>query len=215
MEIYRELKGPEIKSLKKTKAIVFLLHGWGSDGDDLIQLSYQWKGISDNITFISPNGPEVCDANPSGRQWFSIDHENPHNMVQGIVKAKFDLKNFIDKKLKKYSLTDQFLLVGFSQGTMLALNLALSIKCKGVIGYSGAYIDAPIDSNVPKNDIILIHGEDDDIVPISKMNDAVTKIKKYSKSVTSHVCRNLAHSIDQKGLKIAEEFIKNKLASEI
>ena len=213
---YRKLEGPIIESQKKTKMIVFLLHGWGSDGNDLIQLGYQWKNISDKITFISPNGPESCDANPLGKQWFSIDHEDFNNMSKGLLKAKLDLTNFIKQQLKKYSLNqDQFIIVGFSQGTMLALNIALTMQCMGVIGYSGAYIKTPLDHIIPKNNILLIHGENDDIVPLKRMNEAAKEIEKYSQSITTHVCKKLGHSIDQEGLKLAEEFITKKLQKEI
>ena len=94
MSIKRKLEGPIIKSAGTTKCIVIFLHGWGSDGNDLIQIANVWKNELQQTTFIAPNGPEVCTENPLGRQWFNIMTEEDV-MLTELNRAYLDLKEFI------------------------------------------------------------------------------------------------------------------------
>ena len=60
---------------------------------------------------------------------------------------------------------------------MLSLHASLRRKCKGIIGYSGAYLEGPLTANIIKNDILLIHGQIDPIVPLARMKQAEEKLK--------------------------------------
>ncbi len=212
MNNIRKLMGPAIKSSEETKYIVFFLHGWGSNGDDLIEIGKHWSSYFPSVTFLSPNGPEECDMNPSGRQWFSIDHQNPKNMNIGLEKAYLDLENYISNKIKDYNiLPSNFAVVGFSQGTMLALHLSIRLKCLGIIGYSGAYIENKLPVTIIKNDILLLHGKKDEVVPISRMYEAYNFLKPLSCSIKNVVSENLAHSIDIEGLDKGKDFLSINL----
>ena len=101
----RELKGPIIDKGADTKYLVVFLHGWGSDGNDLIQIANNWDRKLNNITFISPDAPEVCPGNPLGKQWFDILSNDEEVILKGINDAYLDLKSFIKMQLKKYSLS--------------------------------------------------------------------------------------------------------------
>ena len=79
-----ELQGPVNESNNQTEQLIFFLHGWGSDGNDLIQISHHWKKEIHKTTFIAPNGPDSCPQNPSGRQWFDILTENNIKMYQEL-----------------------------------------------------------------------------------------------------------------------------------
>ena len=137
----RKLTGPIIDKGSSTKFLVFFLHGWGSDGNDLIQIGEIWKSKLLDTTFIAPNGPEVCGGNPHGRQWFDILSNNNVEALKGLHQSYLDLKSFIGTYLKKYKLADnKYFLVGFSQGTMLAIYTSLREKLLGVVGYSGAFL---------------------------------------------------------------------------
>ena len=108
----RKLTGPIIDKGNSTKFLVFFLHGWGSDGNDLIQIGEIWKSKLLDTTFIAPNGPEVCGGNPHGRQWFDILSNNDAEALKGLHQSYLDLKSFIGTYLKNINLltTSTFLL---------------------------------------------------------------------------------------------------------
>ena len=206
------LSGPLNQSISKTNKLIFLLHGWGSDGNDLIQLSYHWKNKLENITFIAPNGPNICEGNPNGRQWFNILTQNSAEIDQGLEKSFILLNEYIDINLNNFNLgKEDFFLVGFSQGTMLSLYTSIRRRCKGVIGYSGAFIDTNLPEKIIKNDILLVHGELDTVVPLAKMEHAVENLSSMSKTLETKIYKNLEHSINEDGLLLGIDFVKKRL----
>ena len=207
----RKLIGPIIDRGSSTKFLVFFLHGWGSDGSDLIQIGEIWKSKLPNTTFIAPNGPEVCGGNPHGRQWFDILSNNDTEALKGLNQSYLDLKSFIDTYLKKYNLTqDKYFLVGFSQGTMLAIYTSLREKLLGVVGYSGAFLGNLPNEESKNNDYLLLHGQNDTIVPIAKMHNAIEKLEPVAKTLIKKIYNDLEHSINEKGIIEGLNFIKER-----
>lgn len=208
----RKLTGPIIDKGNSTKFLVFFLHGWGSDGNDLIQVGEIWKSKLLDTTFIAPNGPEVCGGNPHGRQWFDILSNNDTEALKGLHQSYLDLKIFIDTYLKKYKLAnDKYFLVGFSQGTMLAIYTSLREKLLGVVGYSGAFLGSlPNEEEIKKNEYILLHGQNDTIVPIAKMHNAVDKLEPIANTLIKKIYNDLEHSINEEGIIEGLNFIKER-----
>ena len=196
-----------------TKFLVFFLHGWGSDGNDLIQIGEIWKSKLLDTTFIAPNGPEVCGGNPHGRQWFDILSNNDAEALKGLHQSYLDLKSFIGTYLKKYKLANEkYFLVGFSQGTMLAIYTSLREKLLGVVGYSGAFLgNLPNDEEIKNNDYLLLHGQNDTIVPIAKMHNAVEKLEPVAKTLSKKIYNDLEHSINEEGIIEGLNFIKGRM----
>jgi phospholipase/carboxylesterase len=206
-----ELQGPVNESNNETEQLIFFLHGWGSDGNDLIQISHHWKKEIHKTTFIAPNGPDSCPQNPSGRQWFDILTENNIKMHQELQSSFSLLDKYIDNQLNRYNLgKEDFFLVGFSQGTMLSLHASLRRKCKGVIGYSGAFLEGELPDKVIKNDILLIHGQLDAVVPVDRMKNAEKKLINFSNKLEIKVYEKLEHSINEEGLILGCNFIKKR-----
>jgi phospholipase/carboxylesterase len=208
----RKLTGPIIDKGNSTKFLVFFLHGWGSDGNDLIQIGEIWKSKLLDTTFIAPNGPEVCGGNPHGRQWFDILSNNDTEALKGLHQSYLDLKIFIDTYLKKYKLANyKYFLVGFSQGTMLAIYTSLREKLLGVVGYSGAFLGSlPNEEEIKKNEYILLHGQNDTIVPIAKMHNAVDKLEPIANTLIKKIYNDLEHSINEEGIIEGLNFIKER-----
>ena len=208
----RKLEGPIIDKDSKTEFLVFFLHGWGSDGNDLIQIAEIWKSKLANTTFIAPNGPEVCSGNPHGRQWFDILNKNDEHSLKGLHQSYLDLKSFIYAHLKKYNLADdKYFLVGFSQGTMLAIYTSLREKLAGVVGYSGAFVGNLPSEEIKNNDYLLLHGQNDTIVPIAKMHDAFEQLEPYAKGLSKKIYNDLEHSINEEGIIEGLNFIKARM----
>ncbi len=207
----RKLTGPIIDRGSSTKFLVFFLHGWGSDGNDLIQIGEIWKSKLPDTTFIAPDGPEVCVGNPHGRQWFDILSNDDAEALKGLHQSYLDLKSFIDIHLKKYKLADdKYFLVGFSQGTMLSIYTSLRESLLGVVGYSGAFLGNLPNEEIKNNDYLLLHGQNDTIVPIAKMHNAVEQLEPFAKTLIKKIYNDLEHSINEEGIIEGLNFIKEK-----
>ena len=208
----RKLTGPIIDKGSSSKFLVFFLHGWGSDGNDLIQIGEIWKSKLLDTTFIAPNGPEICGGNPHGRQWFDILSNNDTEALKGLHQSYLDLKSFIGTYLKKYKLADdRYFLVGFSQGTMLAIYTSLREKLLGVVGYSGAFLGNLPNEEIKNNDYLLLHGQNDTIVPIAKMYNAVEQLEPVAKTLSKKIYNDLEHSINEEGIIEGLNFIKGRM----
>ncbi len=201
----------------KAKQLVIILHGWGADGYNLIDLADLFARALPDAYFIAPNAPFVCEANPYGFQWFSLLDRQPQHMLAGANKAADLLNEFIDEQLAELSLDNSKLaLVGFSQGTMTALHVALrrSPQIAAVAGFSGALVGAEVLAKeiTARPPICLIHGDMDDVVPYASLAHATDTLKKHGCNVEPHTRPFLGHSIDMEGMGIAAEFLKDKLS---
>jgi phospholipase/carboxylesterase len=196
--------GPEAGG--KPKHLVILLHGLGSDGNDLIGLAPNWTPALPDAVFVSPNAPFPCDMAPYGYQWFSFLDRSAARILAGVQAAAPILDGFIDQELARYGLTEKDLaLVGFSQGTMMALYVALRRErpVAQVLGYSGRLI-APerlaeeLRSRPP---VLLVHGDADEIVPFESLAHAADALRHAGVEVETLARPRLGHSIDEAGLK--------------
>lgn len=199
------------------KQVVLLLHGWGADGANLIDLADEFAPALPDALFIAPNGPYACDVNPYGYQWFSLTDRAPQPLLAGVRHAGDILNHFIDHVLQDLQLDNsKLVLIGFSQGTMTALQVGLrrSPQIAGVIGFSGSLIGAEVlaDEAKAKPPICLIHGEADDVVPFAAMKHAADHLKQHGLQVEVHARPQLGHSIDMEGIKAAVDFLKKHIA---
>lgn len=203
---------PQIIPQQTVQKIVVLLHGYGSNGDDLIEIAKIWQPNLPNTAFFSPNAIEKSEVNPfGGYQWFGLNDFNPTNIRAGLDKAKPHINRFLKSLLAEYRLLPSDLIIaGFSQGAMLALDMIYSIaRLGGIIGYSGAFYPpsnntAPL-SSVP---ILLVHGTSDMVVPYASLQLAQNQLRKVNINVMTQTCPGLGHSIDEAGLMAGLDFIK-------
>lgn len=194
------------------RQLVVLLHGLGADGNDLIALADHWAQAVPQAAFISPDAPFPCDMAPFGRQWFSLKDPTLDSLDAGVRAAAPILNGFLDEALAAHSLTDRDLaLVGFSQGTMTGLHVALrrSAACAGVLGYSGALMSpwSLAQEIAAKPPVLLVHGDADPIVPARNLADAETALREQGVSVRTVLQPGLAHSIDQHGVMLGARFL--------
>lgn len=207
------MSGPSMDPVSGAPArqLVVFLHGVGANGDDLFSLSSQFAKALPDAAFVSPNAPFRFDMAPFGYQWFSLQSFAEEDVEKGARTAAPLLNAFLDGELAKLGLDDSaLLLVGFSQGTMMALHVAMRRPkaCAGVIGYSGMLIapgtlEAEIASRPP---VLLVHGEIDMVVPAGRMGAATGALHHAGVSVRSHLCHDLGHGIDPEGLTLGIQF---------
>lgn len=185
------------------KIIVFL-HGWGANGADLMSLKPMLK--LDHAHVYAPDAPSLSDVG-YGYQWFSLNNRDPHVMSKLAEAAEAPLNHYLDGLLAKHDLPPEKLyLIGFSQGTMMALNVALHRKEKigGVVGFSGALLTSYANSKPP---ICLIHGMEDQVVPFMALGHARQGLQTMGVPVETHAIPDLSHGIDPKGLELARHFL--------
>ena len=214
MNIVVKISGPDRAPSQggDAKQLVVFLHGWGADGNDLIGLADPWSEVLPHAHFISPHAPDVCDANPAGRQWFSFENRGADEITGSAAEAAVIINRFLDDSLDRLSLSDdQLALVGFSQGAMMALYIALrrANPCAAVVSYSGALIGAEtlaeeIRSRPP---MLLAHGDADPVVPFASLGAAVQMLGSHDVSARLHVGQGIGHGIDGPGLELGGDFL--------
>lgn len=194
------------------KKLAILLHGYGADANDLIGLAEPLAPLMPDVVFHAPNAPYPCDGNPFGYQWFGVSRLDPHLMLAGVRGAAPFVDAFIDKLLADYGLSEaDTALVGFSQGTMMALHVGLrrEKKLAGIVGFSGLLpgietLEAEVKSKPP---VLLIHGDADPMVPFEMMDRAETALKAIGVQVDSYAAQGVGHSIDGHGLEKCARFL--------
>lgn len=214
-ELKSERKGPE-----KADSVVIFLHGYGADGADLLGLADPLAPHLPGTAFYAPNAPEPCVNNPMGYQWFPIpwmDGSTEEQARSGAAQSFDDINAFIDKVLADEGLTpDRLALVGFSQGTMMALAVApqREPELAGVVGFSGRLLepDQPIAART-RPPVLLIHGDQDPVVPFDSMGIAGEALQKAGFTVYGHVMKGTGHGISPDGLSVALSLLQERLSA--
>lgn len=214
-----QLNGPRIApQAGQTQALVVLCHGFGADGHDLIGLAPAWANLLPQTAFVAPHAPEPCAMAGAGYQWFAIDGLDPEELDAGVRRAAPLLDAFLDQELARLGLSgDRLALVGFSQGTMMALHVGLRrrIAPAAILGYSGALVGADslareLQARPP---VLLIHGDADPMIPVEAMFQAANGLAAGGVAVRWHVSPGVGHGIDPVGLELGGRFLAEALAS--
>jgi phospholipase/carboxylesterase len=198
----------------RPKNIVLLLHGFGSSGTDMIALAPQWQDALPDTLFLAPHAPQRCGMMGAGYQWWGLSGFAPSALAAGAASAAPAIDAFIDRKLAEYDLTEADLaLVGFSQGTMMALHIGLRRPraVAAVVGYSGMLTETAglAHSDFAKPPVLLVHGTADPVVPIAALHMAESELKQLGVAVTTHISYGVAHSVDPVGLRLGRDFVSN------
>jgi|TARA_B100001741_G_scaffold275404_1_gene245672 phospholipase/carboxylesterase len=203
-------------SKEKPKNAIILCHGYGGDGKDISLLANYWKNYLTDTIFICPNAPEKCAVSPTGFQWFDLMDQTEDQILTKSLVAEIKLNKLIDEVKQKNNLkSNQVALAGFSQGSMICLQTGIKRKdqINSIIGYSGKIIDTNhLDKNInsrPK--IILMHGEKDEVVPVSFLLEAKEFFIKNQYKIETKIFKNCEHRIPSEGSSIGLEFIKKNL----
>jgi phospholipase/carboxylesterase len=197
----------------KPDSIVVLIHGYGSDGEDLLSLGKSWASLLPHTLFVAPHGPVACEMNPSGNQWFGLKDWEPSRILKEIQALTPAFNRYLDGLLKSHNLpSDKLALVGFSQGAMLALHVGLHRpQPAGVVAYSGAFLNDPMELKIARPPVLLVHGTEDQVLPASASQAAEEALKALSVPVTLSLLPGLGHGIDARGLGMGGAFLKEKL----
>jgi phospholipase/carboxylesterase len=196
------------------RQLVVFLHGYGADGADLIGLAPFFAQMLPDAEFVAPNAPERCSAG-FGYQWFGLTNLDPARLAAGVRNAAPVLDAFLDDALKSRSLGyDQLALIGFSQGTMMALDRTMRRgDAAAMVGFSGKAVDsvAILAKDATHPPVLLVHGDADPIVPFASLGEAEHALSTAGFPVETLARPGLAHGIDQEGALRAAQFLKAHL----
>jgi phospholipase/carboxylesterase len=212
------LTGPERPAASgNADSLVIFLHGYGADGNDLIGLADPLGPHLPNTRFMAPNAPERCINNPLGYQWFPIPwlDGSPEAAARAAAEASFAL---LDAWLDEVAATTpaaRTVLFGFSQGTMMALQVGLrrTEPFAGIVGFSGRLLAperlaAEITVRPP---VLLVHGDEDPMVPVAGLKEAADALEAAGVETRVHVSHGVGHGIAPDGLGLALRFIRVQL----
>ena len=196
------------------KNAVILLHGYGGDGKDISMITLNWKRFLPNTIFLCPNGHEKCSINPSGYQWFDLTRDDSEYILEQSKKAEIKLKQFIEDVKDKYSLKNsEICLSGFSQGSMMSINLGLTSKenYSCVVGFSGKIINQEdlIKRKTSSTKMLLLHGDKDEVVSPTFLLEAKDFLIRNNIEIETKMIEDCEHHIPVEASSIALNYIKN------
>ncbi len=211
-----ELDGPRFGSRQEgaPDALVVLVHGFGADGHDLIDLAAMWAEAVPGALFVAPHAPEPCDGVPFGRQWFPLWDRSAAQLEAGAGAAAAALARFVAAECARASLAPgRVALMGFSQGAMTVLEAGLRGAVPGaacVLAYSGGMIGAerPVADRPP---VLLVHGEADEVVPAAASRAAEAALSAAGVPVRAIYRQGLGHGLDEVGLAAGAEVLRDVL----
>lgn len=216
----RNLDGPRRAArLGKADSLVVILHGYGANGDDLFPLASVWAERLGTTAFVAPNAPEQLPyAGMGGYQWFPLTLRDPEEYIHGSRTAAPILDAFLDAELARLNLpASRLAIVGFSQGTMMALHVGLRRKIQpaAIVGFSGViagaqHLPAEITCRPP---VMLIHGADDEVIPVGALELTREAVAACGVDVEWHVREGLGHRIDDESQTMAGSFLAQQLGS--
>lgn len=214
---------------KKAKQAVVFLHGYGSDGNDLIGLAPFFAESLPDAAFFSPHAPEPGEMG-MGRQWFTLQGYDPNllrrdpsrmtdaftRMYDGAKKSAAPLNDYLDRVLEETGLDASALaLIGFSQGTMMAMHVGLRRPSAigAIIGYSGALLgsDRLAAETTSSPPILLVHGSSDDVVPLPALTHMQQALDTQDIAYTAHIVPDHGHGIEQMGATLGRSFLFQNL----
>ena len=199
---------------KPIKNAVILLHGYGGDGKDISMLTLNWKRFLPNTVFLCPNGHEKCSINPTGYQWFDLTRDDSEYILEQSKKAEIKLKQFVEDVKDKYSLKNsEICLSGFSQGSMMSINLGLTNKenYNCVVGFSGKIINQEdlVKRKTSSTKMLLLHGDKDEVVLPTFLLEAKDFLIRNNIEIEAKMIKDCEHHIPVEASSIALNYIKN------
>lgn len=211
------LDGPRLgPKTGMTRQLIVLLHGYGADGKNLIDIGAQWRQWLPDANFVAPNAPEICAQAPTGRQWFALTTGADSESWKGAARAQILLDSFLDRELARLQLDGSKLaLVGFSQGAMMALHVGLRrpVRPAAILSFSGALIGPEHLGEIVHGvgyaapPVLLVHGDRDEVVPVESMFAAAEDLAGAGVPCQWRLCSGTPHAIDHEALIKGGQFL--------
>lgn len=199
-----------------SQSLVILLHGVGADGADLAPLGGQWRKALPQTAFVAPDAP-FPSGYGFGRQWFSLEGITPANRAVRIAEARAPFDTLLQEIIAAHGLGDhpeRVALVGFSQGSMMALDALVSGRRAfgAIVAFSGRLVSDPAPGLSLVTPTLLIHGAEDPVIAASESVEAAAILQKLGVETQLLVLPALGHGISQEGAAMAQDFLARRFA---
>lgn len=225
MNQVNELYGPSFEPIKYPKKLVFLLHGYGDNGNNFINLAQNLYDSSVKINFFAPSASSNIPQYPDGRQWFNLypngiyfKEAGPTEkeiMKKDYLKSVKELDQYITKCCLNYNLSYQdCFILGFSQGAMIAFEFCsyLNKAFAGCIMLSGRILSSENDKSFfVKTPLLIIHGDKDEVVPPYHFKEACNILNTGGFLYESHLIKDEGHLVSSEILQLVKNFIKKNV----
>lgn len=193
------------------KALVIFLHGVGSNGDDLAPIGDHWATLLPDVAFASPDAPDRFDAG-FGYQWFSLDGVTPENRPARVQAARAAFDATLSDIMIRHGFAGRWqevVLVGFSQGSIMALDALASGRypLAGVVAFSGRLAFDGALTPQPYLPAMLIHGQSDEVITWQESESAAARLKQAAVPVETLFEPATGHTISAQGAMHAAAFI--------
>lgn len=190
-----------------SRPLVILLHGVHADGANLAPLAARLGSRLPGASIVAPDAPFPT---PLGFQWFSLDGVTAENRPARVAAARASFDALLHGILRAHGLGDDLsrvALVGFSQGSIMALDALATGRwpLAGVVAFSGRF-SSPL-APAPDTPVLLIHGEDDDVIPWTESRDAARALDKPGRPAHLRILAGVDHCVTPEGADLAAQFL--------
>lgn len=208
--LYYEFHKPNKLDPQKKYPALFLMHGMGSNEQNMFPIVH---GLEEQMFIFSIRGPL---SHGPGFSFFTIEeYGKPHRDV--FKQSLNQLTDFIEYAAEHYPIDlDQVFLLGFSQGSILSMSLALTLgkKVKGIVALSG-YIPKILTEEykiqpVDHLSVFISHGEMDGVLPYQWGVEAQEFFKELDAKVSFHSYPE-GHTVSLQNHQDLMEWIQDQL----
>ena len=220
------LNGPSISKHDNPKKLIFMLHGYGDNAANFMHLANPIDLDDWEAQYVALNGPGYIPGNLMGYQWFDL-YPNGIYIAEAGPKEFEQIQKEIDEVVNKIIYTMEHycdsldltladcMFMGFSQGGMMTFEVGnqLSEKIGGLIILSGRIMkEGPIKNSIlKKTPIFILHGEQDEVIPIQSYYKSIEYLKANKCNFESHAIHSDGHNISPEAISLLQNFIKKIL----
>ena len=220
------LKGPSITKHQNPKKLMIMLHGYGDNATNFIQIANLIDQDDWGMKYIALNAPDTIQDYPMGYEWFQLYLNGTH--ISNASAKEYDVvKNKISKNIEKIynsislllensnlNMSDCFVM-GFSQGGMMAFEFGkiLQKHLAGLAIISSRIISKEHEPNNAflKTPIFISHGGRDAVLPISNYNESIEVLKNYNYNYENYLIEKDEHTMSQETITLFQNFIKKNI----
>lgn len=191
------------------RGLVICLHGVGSNGANMATLGQAMAPALPGVIFESPDAPH---ASGPGRQWFSVAGVTESNRPDRVLAARPDFDAVIADLIARHGFADaldRVALLGFSQGSIMALDALASGRWPvgAVVAFSGRLASPAPLTPATGTPLLLVHGDADPIMPAAESRNAAERLGEVGVNSKIVIEPGLGHQISSGGLSEAVQFL--------